>query len=79
MVLFTLLLCSSTLAQDYDKFWVGVTSSPLKIVADDQELKNSISTTRQPLKPTYSYTGKPNAENRYVYCFLFFFFILYGY
>jgi len=78
MVLFTSLLCSSTLAQDYDKFWVGVTSSPLKIVADDQVLKNSISTTRQPLKPTYSYTGKPNAENRYVLLPVFFF-ILYGY
>ncbi|XP_070501842.1 putative ferric-chelate reductase 1 homolog [Chironomus tepperi] len=54
---------NSTLAQDYDKFWVGVTSSPLRIVADDQEITNSISTTRQPLKPTYSYTTKPTAEN----------------
>lgn len=55
---------SSTLAQDYDKFWVGVTSTPIKLTTESQVLTNSISTTRQPLKPAISYNGRKNTENR---------------
>lgn len=54
---------NSTLAQDYDKFWVGVTSGPISLVADEQTVINSISTTRQPLQPTITYNGRPKAEN----------------
>lgn len=43
---------SSTVAQDYDKFWVGETSEIVRIVERDQVLPNGISTTRRPIQAT---------------------------
>lgn len=43
---------SSTIAQDYDKFWVGETSEIVKVVERDQVLPNGISTTRRPIQAT---------------------------
>lgn len=44
---------SSTIAQDYDKFWVGETSDVIKVVERDQAIPNNgISTTRLPIATT---------------------------
>lgn len=43
---------SSTIAQDYDKFWVGETSEIVKVVDRNEVLANGISTTRRPIQAT---------------------------
>lgn len=43
---------SATVAQDYDKFWVGETSEIIKIVERDQVPPSGISTTRRPIETT---------------------------
>lgn len=43
---------SSTVAQDYDKFWVGETSEIVRIVERSQVPPNGISTTRRPIETT---------------------------
>ena len=41
---------SATIAQEYDKFWVGLESASVQIVPRDQVLQISgISTTRRPI------------------------------
>ncbi|KAG5675626.1 hypothetical protein PVAND_005515 [Polypedilum vanderplanki] len=59
------IIFNSTIAQDYDKFWVGVMSSPVRVVREIQTVQNTISTTRSPLQPTYIFTNsgiKNNSE-----------------
>lgn len=45
---------SATIAQEYDKFWVGVESTPVQIVQRGAVIppSNGISTTRRPVAPT---------------------------
>lgn len=43
---------SSTIAQDYDKFWVGETSNIVKVVERDAAIPSGISTTRRPIETT---------------------------
>uniref|UniRef100_U5EVK0 Putative ferric-chelate reductase 1 n=1 Tax=Corethrella appendiculata TaxID=1370023 RepID=U5EVK0_9DIPT len=52
---------NSTIAQEYDKFWVGLESRPVRIVASDLAPPTSvgISTTRRPITPTQSFTYTP--------------------
>ncbi|CRL00019.1 CLUMA_CG013306, isoform A [Clunio marinus] len=46
------IIFNSTVAQDYDKFWVGETSEIVKIVERDQVIPSGISTTRRPIEVT---------------------------
>lgn len=57
------IIFNSTIAQDYDKFWVGVMSTPVRVVRENQVLKNTISTTRVPLQPTYTFANKGKPDN----------------
>lgn len=43
---------SATIAQDYDKFWVGETSNIVKVVERDAAIPSGISTTRRPIETT---------------------------
>ena len=53
-------LSSATIAQDYDKFWVGETSDRVQVVPQDQiGLSNGISTTRRPIQSTTPNFVKP--------------------
>lgn len=51
---------SATIAQDYDKFWVGETSDRVQVVPQDQIApSNGISTTRRPIQSTTPNFVKP--------------------
>lgn len=45
---------SATIAQEYDKFWVGLESSPVQVVQRGSIIAptTGISTTRRPVAPT---------------------------
>lgn len=47
-----IIFCSATVAQDYDKFWVGETSEIVRVVERSQVPPNGISTTRRPVETT---------------------------
>lgn len=45
---------SATVAQEYDKFWVGIESAPVQVVQRGSVIPpaSGISTTRRPFAPT---------------------------
>ncbi|CAO1339323.1 unnamed protein product [Diamesa serratosioi] len=54
------IIFNATIAQDYDKFWVGETSDRVQVVPQDQVRPlNGISTTRRPIQSTTPNFVKP--------------------
>lgn len=57
-------LHSGTIAQDYDKFWVGETSEVVKVVDRNQVPQSGISTTRRPIETTTPNFVRPTAGSQ---------------
>lgn len=67
--------CSATIAQEYDKFWVGLESAPVQVVQKGSlpPTTPGISTTRRPVAATApAYVPEVKAKVRTVCIFLIF-------
>lgn len=58
------IIFNSTIAQDYDKFWVGETSEIVKVIDRNEAIPNGISTTRRPIQATTPNFERPSSGQR---------------